>query len=88
MQLLVPVPGMLPPKSGQPTVGGGGMSLQQLEDMLGAPASEPPACQPYDDAAYLNRLGSFRAGPNWFDKPSPVSPPVCEMVVQKQAVLA
>ena len=53
------------------------LTLEQLEAQLNAPAAEPAPCLPYDFAAYLSRLSTFRAGANWFDKPPPVSPPQC-----------
>jgi hypothetical protein len=57
----------------------GSMSLAQLEAQLSAPTDPASvrACKPYDEAAFLSRLSSFRAGADWFDKPAELSPPQC-----------
>ena len=59
------------------TPAGGTLSLTELEAQVAAPATAAAPCRPYDVAAYLGRLATFRAGPDWFNKPPSLSPPVC-----------
>lgn len=62
-----------PPQSAGPAT----LSLTQLEAQLATSDREAPPCRPYEVADFLARVGTFRAGASWFDKPFAVSPPEC-----------
>ena len=51
-------------------------SLAQLETQL-AESSDMPSCRPFELGDYFRRVGTFRAGYKWFDKPGALSPPQC-----------
>ena len=53
------------------------ISLSQLEARLVEPASTAAVCRPYDLGDLQQRLSSFRAGADWFDKPNSLAPPRC-----------